>query len=90
MAALRDAYLFVLEARSMQRSSFMVAVTLIRGVNDGISHARELVELLRPFQESDKCKGVMVCSFFYLFFYFYSSRVTTLDALELEGTGFLD
>ena len=60
MVELRDAYLDVLESRSKQRSSFMVAVTLIDGVNDSRQHARALSDLLQPFQTSAKCKGVMV------------------------------
>lgn len=52
MVELRDAYLAALEGRSKQRSSFMVAVTLIDGVNDSVQHARELCHLLRPFQVS--------------------------------------
>ena len=60
MEQLRDAYLAALESRSKQRSSFMVAVTLIDGVNDSLLHAEQLIQLLRPFQTSEKCKGVMV------------------------------
>jgi adenine C2-methylase RlmN of 23S rRNA A2503 and tRNA A37 len=37
-----------------------VAVTLIAGVNDSEEHAMELVNLLLPFQQSTKCKGVML------------------------------
>jgi 23S rRNA (adenine2503-C2)-methyltransferase len=60
MEELRDAYLQVLESRTKHKSSFMVAVTLIEGVNDSEAHARDLCRLLQPFQHSDKCKGVVV------------------------------
>jgi len=57
MTLLRDTYKEVLLSRTRGMSVFMVAVTLINGVNDAEKHARELVELLLPLREA----GIKLC-----------------------------
>jgi len=54
MVELRDTFHKVLSARTRQLSVFMVAVTLIEGLNDGLEQADALVELLRPLKEVTK------------------------------------
>jgi hypothetical protein len=52
MAELRDEFLAALRSRSRGASTFMVAATLIRGLNDGPAHARALADLLRPLRDA--------------------------------------
>lgn len=59
MVELRDAFKEVLTGRSKQMSTFMVAVTLIEGINDGVEQADQLVELLQPLVDSG-IKGLVV------------------------------
>merc|ERR1712217_229545 len=45
---LRDAFAEVLRSRPRRRGDLLVEITLIDGVNDGVEHADELVELIKP------------------------------------------
>jgi len=53
MVELRDAFITALQTRSKSMSVFMVAVTLMEGLNDSPAHAAALVKLLQPFQEAE-------------------------------------
>mmetsp|Transcript_55456 Transcript_55456/g.129794 ORF Transcript_55456/g.129794 Transcript_55456/m.129794 type:complete len:489 (-) Transcript_55456:231-1697(-) len=57
MTLLRDTYLDVLKARTRGMSVFMVAVTLINGVNDSEEHAEQLVQLMQPLRDA----GIKLC-----------------------------
>ena len=59
MTELRDTFMDVLTKRSKQMSTFMVAVTLIEGLNDGPEQATALIELLQPLVDSG-IKGLVV------------------------------
>eukprot|EP00967_Tisochrysis_lutea_P156033 scaffold313633_cov31-Tisochrysis_lutea.AAC.4 len=61
MTELRDAFLEVLECRRQEgrrrSTALMVAVTLLKGINDDPADARSLVELLQPIADA----GFKVC-----------------------------